>query len=192
MDIVDVERRNPAAKAKQLRRAGIVPCSVYGGALPEAVSIQMTQQAANLLLRTRRNGSKVRMRLDGQVISAVIKEISRNRDNFDITHISFQALQAGQSVNSVCHVYRENAESVRGVLEQMLDEIPYESLPEDMVDFVTVDLAGKTAGTVIKVGDIPELNNDRITLKLPADEIVLRITEAQMAADTDADDSQEA
>ena len=74
-------------------------------------------------------------------------------------------------------VYRKNCENVRGVIEQMIDEVPYESLPKNMIDSVTLDLEGAMPGTVITVADIPELNADTITLQIPADSIVLRISE---------------
>ena len=183
MDIVNVERRDPQAKAKHLRRMGIVPCSVYGGALPNAVSIQMTQKDANLLFREKRDGSKIRLKLDGKVIPTQIKESTRNSDNHNIEHISFQALKAGQTVNSVAHIYRKNADTVRGILEQMIDEVPYESLPEYMVDAITIDLDGAEVGTVITIADIPELNNEHITLQIPSDSIVLRITDTKTVPD---------
>ncbi len=181
MDIINVEKRDPKAKAKHLRRVGIVPCSVYGGTLPEAISIQMNQQTANQLCRQKHDGSKVRLQLAGQVIPTQIKEYTRNPDNQNVEHISFQALKAGQTVNSFAHIYRTNADNVRGVLEQMIDEVPYEALPEYMVDHVTLDLEGAAPGTLITLADIPELNTPHITLHMPADSIVLRITENKMA-----------
>ena len=39
MDVIKVEKRNEQAKANQLRRSGLVPCCVYGGDLPESISI---------------------------------------------------------------------------------------------------------------------------------------------------------
>ncbi len=185
MDIINVEKRDPKAKAKHLRRVGIVPCCVYGGALPESISIQMNQQTANQLCRQKHDGSKVRLSLDGQVIPAQIKEYTRNPDNQNVDQISFQALKAGQPVKSFAHIARKNAENVRGVLEQMIDEVPYESIPEYMVDNITLDLEGATPGTTITIADIPELNNEHITLHIPSDSIVLRITENKMAVDAE-------
>ena len=181
MDIINVAHRDMKVKAKQLRRQGFVPCTVYGGALPESVSIQMEQQTANLMYRSKREGSRVNLRLDGQVIPAQIKELTLHPDHPDITQISFQALQAGHTVNSVLQIYRTNTENIRGILEQMIDEVPYEALPADMIDSVTLDLAGAAPGTVITLADIPELNTGKITMHLPSDSIVLRITEAKTA-----------
>lgn len=59
MDVIKVEKRNEQAKANQLRRSGLVPCCVYGGDLPESISIQMDQQTANKLFHTKREDSQV-------------------------------------------------------------------------------------------------------------------------------------
>lgn len=74
MNIIKVEKRDAQAKAKQLRRAGIVPCCVYGSGLPDSISIQMEQLAANQLLQTKREGSKVQLDLGGQQIPVQIKK----------------------------------------------------------------------------------------------------------------------
>ena len=75
MDVIKVEKRDEQAKANQLRRSGLVPCCVYGGDLPESISIQMDQQVqANC--STPREGSKVGLELDGHVIPTQIKDDS--------------------------------------------------------------------------------------------------------------------
>lgn len=181
MDIIKVEQRDEQVKAKQLRRAGIVPCCVYGGGLPDSISIQMGQQAANQLLRLKRIGSKVQLDLNGQLISAQIKDKTRNFLDNEIEHISFQALKADQKVNSVAHIILKNADTVAGVLEQMLFEVPYTSLPKDMIDTVTVNLDGMAAGTILTVSGIPEFTSEHVELQIEADSMVLRINDKKRA-----------
>ena len=74
MSLIKVGERNKRTNAKQLRRNGLVPCCVYGGNLPGSISIQMSQHAANQLIHTKREGSKVTLELDGRLISTQIKE----------------------------------------------------------------------------------------------------------------------
>lgn len=99
MDIITVEMRNETSKAKQLRRAGIVPCVICGGELKESLSVQMEMAVANRLFKKNRQGSKVQIRLDEQVITAQIKEKTRDPMNGEINHISFQALKADQKAS---------------------------------------------------------------------------------------------
>jgi len=182
MDIIKVEQRNEQAKAKQLRRAGIVPCCVYGGGLTDSISIQMGQQVANQLFREKRVGSQVQLELDGRMIPAQIKDKTRNFMDNEIEHISFQALQVDQKVNSVAHIFLKNADTVAGILEQMLFEVPYAALPKDMIDTVTVDLEGKAVGTVVTVEDIPEFQNACVEVQIKPDSMVLRISDKKRAS----------
>ncbi|MEA4934174.1 MAG: 50S ribosomal protein L25 [Lawsonibacter sp.] len=186
MDIIPVEKRNEKAKAKQLRRAGIVPCCVYGGSLSESISIQMDQQAANKLFRVKRNGSKVQLKLEEQIIPVQIKDKTRNFANNEIEHIGFQALKADQKVNSVAHIILENADTVAGILEKMQLEVPYASLPKDMIDTVCVDLEGMRPGTTLTVGDIPEFRQETIGLQIAADSMVVRIRDKKRSMTTQA------
>ena len=172
MDMITVEKRDFAVKAKKLRRLGLVPGSVFGGPLREALALQLEEADARRLVEQKREGSKLKIVLDGQQIPVQIKEKAVN-----LLHLSFQALQADQKVNSVIHIFLTNTEKVTDALERMLMEIPYASLPEDMIDTITVDVEGMPCGTVLTVGDIPELNSGKLDLQADKTEIVLRISD---------------
>ena len=177
MDTITVQKRDFSKKAKHLRRSGLVPGNVFGGNLQESISIQMDEAAAGKLLRLKRQGSKLRLILDDQVIPVQIKEKMQNPINNEILHISFQALRADQKVNSVIHIILKNADMVGGTLERMQLEIPYASLPADMIDTVTVDLEGSQVGSILSVGDIPELRSEKIELQVDMESMVLRIND---------------
>ena len=167
MDVIKVEKRNEQAKANQLRRSGLVPCCVYGGDLPESISIQMDQQTANRLFHTKREGSQVGLELDGRVIPAQIKEKKKMMSG-QVEHFGFQALSANKKVNSITHIFLKNTELVPSTLEQMLFEVPFASLPADMIDTVK---------------DIPEFQSDKIELQIDADSMVLRIVDKKRAVE---------
>ena len=168
MDMITVEKRDFAVKAKKLRRLGLVPGSVFGGPLREALALQLEEADARRLVEQKREGSKLKIVLDGQQIPVQIKEKAVNLLNNDILHLSFQALQADQKVNSVIHIFLTNTEKVTDALERMLMEIPYASL---------LDVEGMPCGTVLTVGDIPELNSGKLDLQADKTEIVLRISD---------------
>ena len=123
----------------------------------------------------------VRLDLDGRPIPVQIKEKTTNFADGRVEHIQFQALKADQKANSVAHILLKNTNSVPGVLARMLFEVPFASLPADMVDTVTVDLEGMAVGTVLTVGDIPEFQDGRIGLQIRDDGLVLRISDKKRA-----------
>ena len=175
MENIKVQKRDFTVKAKKLRRLGVVPGSVFGKSLPESISIQMEEGIARRLVREKREGSKLPLRVDGQIIPVQIKEKSLNTLNGEILHISFQALTTDEKVNSVIHILLANEKKFGGQLEKMLMEIPYASFPEDMIDTLTIDVDGLKTGDVLTVKDIPELMQEKIELQVDTDEIVLRI-----------------
>lgn len=191
MNVITVDKRDFTLKAKQLRRSGIVPGSVFGGPLPDSISIQMDEAIAGKLLRYKREGSKLKLELDGQLIPVQLKEKTVNTLNNEILHISFQALKADQKVNSVIHIILKNTEKITETLEKMLMEIPYASLPEDMIDTITIDVDGMTVGSVITVGDIPELSSGKIDLQVGTEEIVLRISDKKHSTMNDTEQEEE-
>ena len=115
--------------------------------------------------------------VEGTGLPVQIKEKEIDTIKGQIQHISFQALTADEKVNSVIHILLVNDDKIPGQLDKMLMEIPYASLPGDMIDTITVDLDGITVGTILTVKDIPELMSDKIELKVDSEEIVLRVSE---------------
>lgn len=181
MENIKVQKRDFTVKAKKLRRLGMVPGSVFGKSLQEPISIQIEEKVARKLIRSKREGSKILLEVEGQNIPVQIKEKSLNTLNGEILHVSFQVLVPDEKVNSVIHILLINDEKFGGQLEKMLMEIPYASLPGDMIDTITIDTDELKTGDVLTIKDIPELINDRIELQVGIDEIVLRISEKQYA-----------
>ena len=191
MGNIVAELRNPTVKAKRLRRGGKIPCAVYGGTLKEPLLIQMDERTAENLLREKREGSKVRLEVDGRVITSQIKEVSRNCVSRDVEHISFQALSADRKVNSIAQVLLLNKDSVQGIVEQMLFEIPYSAYPEDMIDTVTVDLENHVAGDQLTVGELEAFKNKNIDLHVDADALIYKIIDRKHTAEAESAGSSE-
>lgn len=177
MDIITAKMRDPEAKAKQLRRAGIIPCVISGSGLEESLSIQVDLNTAKQLKRTKRNGSKVTIQVDGKLYHTLIKDLEYNTLNDTVVHISFHVLESGKKVNSVADIALLNRDKLQGVLEQMLTRVPHAAEPEHLLDIVTIDLAGLPLGTTLTVADIPEFQSDKIELQIDPGSIVLRISD---------------
>ena len=181
MDIIKAKMRDPAAKAKQLRRLGNIPCVIGGAGLKESLSVQIDQVTAKQLKRTKRNGSKVDIQVDGKIYHTLIKELEYNSMNDSIAHISFHVLEVGKKINSVADIVLLNKDKVQGVLEQMQMRVPHAAEPEYLLDTVTVDLDGVINGTTLTIGDIPEFQSDKIELQVDPSIIVLRISDKKRA-----------
>lgn len=191
MECIRVQKRDFTLKAKKLRRNGMIPGSVFGKSLPEAISLQIDEVAARKLLTTKREGSRLNLDLDGQIIPVQIKEKNVNIINNQIIEISFQALKADEKANSVLYIVLKNTDKITDSVETQLLEIPYAAYPKDMIDTITIDVDGKPVGTTVTVGDIPELVNDKIDLQVDKDEIVYRIVEKKRVEEEEEEETEE-
>lgn len=188
MENINVQKRDLTIKAKKMRHLGIIPGIVFGTALPNSMSIQMEEVVARRLIRQKREGSKLSLNIEGKVIPVQIKEKSLNALNGEILHISFQALVEDEKINSLIHIFLSNDKKFGGQLEKMLMEIPYASLPGDMIDTITIDVDELKVGDIITVKDIAELMNDKIELQVDTEEIVLRINERKQNTQIHSDE----
>ena len=175
--MLTVEKRSLKKKNKQLRREGLVPANIFGGPLEEAMPIQLREQDAVKLRREKNEGSRLDLQVEGEVIPVQIKDADTDPLTGKILHIDFEALKRGHKVNSVVHIVLKNAEKMLNLLDTQLMEIPYNALPRDMIDTVTVDLDGVTPGTVILVKDIPELMTGKLELLVEEDSVVVHVKE---------------
>ena len=67
-------------------------------------------------------------------------------------------------------------------------EIPYMSLPGDMIDTITLDVDEIKIGDVLKVKDIPELTSEKIELQVDMNEIVLRMNEKKQQVQVETEE----
>ena len=151
----------------------------------------MEETSARKLLAEHRVGSRLQLELDGKVIPVQLKEKEWDTLQKNLLRVDFQALKADQKVNSVAHVVLDNAEKVTALLEHMMLDIPYCALPGDMIDTIHIDVDGMKPETIVTVGDIKELNNDKIELLVNAEEPVLKIVEKSAAPEEEASEPSE-
>ena len=186
MEIMEVSKRDMSVKAKKLRQMGLVPGHVFGGHLKQSVLLQIDRNTLQKMLQHKNIGSRLTLTMDGQKLPVQIKDKDVDSMTGQVRNISFQALAADQKVNSVVHIVLTNTDKVTAMIEFMLTELPYAALPQDMVDTVEINVDGMSVGTVITVGDLKELNNDKIELLTDKDEIVLRISDPRRHAGQNA------
>lgn len=182
MNAITATTRNPAAKAKQLRRDGIIPCVVFGKGLPESLPVQIDRVTAQKLARSLRIGSKLDVDAEGKIFHTLIKSIEFTVPTGEVAHISFHVLDDNEKYNSVADIVVLNGDKVPGILEILQRQVSHRAAPGHLLDLVTVDLENKPVGTVITIGDIPEFLDENIELQDDKSSIILRIRDKTRAA----------
>ena len=192
MNTLKAEKRDMSIKAKRLRREGYVTGNVFGKEIKCSIPIKLEKSAVDRLLKIHRRGSQVMLDVDGESMDVLLKEINFNPLKGQVDEIDFQALVKGEKVQSVAEVILENHDKVAsGVLQLLLEEVPYRALPGDLVEKVMVDVGNLKVGDSIKVGDLDMAKNEKVDLLIDPETIIVTVSESRNAVEEDTGEEAE-
>lgn len=158
---VNAQRRTDTGTgaSRRLRRQGLVPAILYGGAVPpETIAL-----SHNELLRHLEHESfystLLNLHLDDQTQQVVLKDIQRHPAYPMILHVDFQRVTQDEKLRMTVPIHFENEELCRGVklggkISHYLTEIDVVCLPRDLPEFIAVDMASLEIGAVVHVSDL--------------------------------------
>jgi large subunit ribosomal protein L25 len=141
------------ADAKVARRAGLVPCIVYGG--KEETHIQIDERLFKNLVYTP-NQYIVNLDIDGTAISAILKAIQFHPVTDRIVHVDFQEL-AGRPIKITLPILTHGQSKgvlAGGRLRIVRRNVKVQGLPKDMPSIIELDIADLAIGKSIKIGDL--------------------------------------
>ena len=192
MNTLKAEKRDMSIKAKRLRREGYVTGNVFGKEIKGSIPIKLEKSAVDRLLKIHRRGTQVMLDVDGESMDVLLKEINFNPLKGQVDEIDFQALVKGEKVQSVAEVILENHDKVAsGVLQLLLEEVPYRALPGDLVEKVMVDVGNLKVGDSIKVGDLDMAKNEKVDLLIDPETIIVTVSESRNAVEEDTGEEAE-
>lgn len=191
MDILKAEYRDTNIKAKKLRRMGLVPCSIYGINLEESIHIQIPLADINRFLNNKLIGSTLTVDVGDKKYSVLYKNISRQPASLQIEHMEFQHLVADEAINSVVQIVLINKEKNPNMVQQQLEEIPYNALPSHLIEKITIDLTGMEPGSSVKVEDLDIAKNENIRLLIPEDTMIFNVVEPIRVIESEEEDEGE-
>lgn len=192
MNTLKAEKRDMSIKAKRLRREGYVTGNVFGKEITGSIPIKLEKSAVDRLLKIHRRGSQVMLDVDGESMDVLLKEINFNPLKGQVDEIDFQALVKGEKVQSVAEVILENHDKVAsGVLQLLLEEVPYRALPGDLIEKVMVDVGNLKVGDSIKVGDLDMAKNEKVDLLIDPETIIVTVSESRNAVEEDTGEEAE-
>ncbi|MGB1315806.1 MAG: 50S ribosomal protein L25 [Chitinophagales bacterium] len=150
------EKRQAAGKkaAKLVRKENLVPCVMYGGA--ENVSFKVKYNDLLKIVFTN-EFLKVNVNVDGKSVDALVKDIDFHPVTDKILHVDFQELVPGKIVKTEIPVKltgRAVGVATGGVLELNLRKLAVKATPEQLVEFIELDVTPLELGKSIKVKDL--------------------------------------
>ncbi|MCR4817945.1 MAG: 50S ribosomal protein L25 [Fretibacterium sp.] len=156
-----MEPREKTGKGEngRLRRAGYVPCILYGPELEKNIQGKLKMKDVERILAGRWESQRFTVTLpDGEQEMCLIREAQVNPLTDQPLHIDFLRLVKGRKINvniPVETVGREVSPGVKdgGVLE-VVHELEVQTLPMNIPDVIEVDVSGLGVGDAIHAGDL--------------------------------------
>jgi large subunit ribosomal protein L25 len=146
--------------SRRLRRAGRVPGIVDGGEQgPE--TIELDQKDLYLNLRNEKfHASILTLELAGAKQQVLLRAVSMHPFKAQVQHVDFQRVSKDKKIHMKVPLHFVNAEVSPGVKEQggvvnhVLNELDITCFPDDLPEFVEVDLSGVSVGNSVHVRDL--------------------------------------
>ena len=178
--IIKVEKREVVGKqVAKLRRQGILPGVVYGYKV-DSYPIQMDTHSTTMLMKKITPTTLVNLDLDGEVTKVIVRERTNDVVTGELLHLDFLAVSMTEMLRADVAIELVGEapvlEEVPGsLLNQMLNELEIEALPDNMLERVQVDISGLiTTDDVVTVSDLDL--SDKITILTPPEEVIVSVS----------------
>ena len=190
MPELTIKQRGETGKqvAKRLRRAGAVPAVLYGGAKPEAISVD--PKAVLRIIHGHEGSTQLlNLTVEGSAGSrmAIIRDLQFDPVSEQLLHVDLQEVTADRAitVSVAVHPMGEAAgvREQKGILNVVLHELNISCLPTVIPERIDADVSALMIGDVLTVGDLHAPEGVRI-LNDPGQAVVT--VAAPMAEETPA------
>ena len=173
------------AASKALRNAGQVPCVLYGG--DNVLHFSAPELAFKHIVYTP-NVYTAAIELNGKTYSAILQDIQFDPVTDKIIHIDFYQLHKDKEITIEVPIQIEGTSPgimAGGTLRIVNRKLKVKALPDNLPDFVPVDISGLEMGNKLYV---TKLAQDKYKIMHPDNTVVcqVRVSRAAMKAAQDA------
>jgi large subunit ribosomal protein L25 len=160
----EIEARKREAQgtgaSRRLRNAGKVPGIVYGG---EKGPVNLELDHKDLfhnLANEKFHASILTLKVDGSTESVLLRAFNMHPWKAQVQHVDFQRVSKDRKIHMKVPLHFVNAELSAGVKEQggmvshVLNELNITCFPDDLPEFIEVDLSQMTIGRSVHLKDI--------------------------------------
>jgi large subunit ribosomal protein L25 len=146
--------------SRRLRRSGRVPGIVYGGD-KGAVNIELDhKELYRNLTNEKFHASILTLKLEGGAEQVLLRAFNMHPFKAQVQHVDFQRVSKDRKIHMKVPLHFVNAEKSPGVKEQagvvshVLNELDITCLPDDLPEFIQVDLINLSVGKSIHARDL--------------------------------------
>jgi large subunit ribosomal protein L25 len=184
--------------SRRLRRAGKVPGIVYGGD-KQPVNIELDHKDLLRKLHTEAfHASILTLKLDEGAEQVLLRTFNMHPYKGEVQHVDFQRVSKDKKISMKVPLHFINAETSPGVKQQggvashVMNELNIACLPDDLPEFVEVDMGGLSVGGSIHVKDIQLPKGVEAILHKGEDPVVASVLLPTLIAEEEAAPAEEA
>jgi large subunit ribosomal protein L25 len=163
MQELTIRRREGTGKSvvRKLRRAGAVPAILYGGATPQAITVD--PRAVLRIIHGHEGSTQLlSLKFDGDGnragLMAIIRDMQFDPVSDALLHVDLQEVSADRAitVRVAVHPVGEaiGVKDTKGILSLVLHELEVSCLPTSIPERIDADVTGLAIGDVLTVGDL--------------------------------------
>jgi len=172
--------------SRRMRRAGRVPAVVYGGD-KNPVNLELDHKDLYLNLRNEKfHATILTLDVGGAKEQVLRRSVSMHPFKSQVQHIDFQRVSKNKKIHMKVPLHFVNAEKSPGVKEQggivnhVLNELDVVCLPDDLPEFVEVDLSGLAVGKSLHVRELALPKGVELSMHKGADPVVATVVVPQL------------
>jgi large subunit ribosomal protein L25 len=146
--------------SRRLRRAGKVPGVLYGGEL-SAQAIELDHNALLHQLKMEAfHASILSISLEGKKERVLLRDVQMHPWKAQVLHVDFQRVAANQKIHMKVPLHFINEEIAPGVkvgggvVSHVMSDIDISCLPDDLPEYIEVDLAALELGDSIHLEEL--------------------------------------
>jgi len=146
--------------SRRLRRSGKVPGIIYGGAVGSVNIVLDHKELYQNLVNEKFHASILTVKLDGADEPVLLRAYNMHPFKAQVQHVDFQRVLRDRKIHMKVPLHFVHAETAPGVKEQggvpnhVLNEIDITCLPDDLPEFIEVDLGSMKVGDSIHAKDL--------------------------------------
>jgi large subunit ribosomal protein L25 len=175
--------------SRRLRHMGMVPGILYGGN-KEPVKLELDHQALILNLRNERfHASILTLDLAGAKEQVLLRAVNMHPFKLQVQHVDFQRVSKDKKIHMKVPLHFVNAEKSPGVKEQggvvshILNELDIVCFPDDLPEFIEIDLSGLAVGNSVHARQLALPKGVELSLHKAEDPVVATVVVPQLVTE---------
>ena len=146
--------------SRRLRRTGRVPGIVYGGG-KDPVAVELDHNALTQSLKHESfHASVLTMKVGDASDRVLLRDVQMHPYRLEILHVDFQRVAKDELIHMKVPLHFLNAELApgvklgHGIINHVMNEVDVQCLPDNLPEFIEVDLGALELGQSVHLADI--------------------------------------